>query len=332
MHHLIVTFGCRPGSRRCRRCACDRRVGWLTRPTVRTVTALVLVLGVVGCHGAHGSGKAGSQAPRVTAGPSTATVSSSSPSAPTVTPTPSPTLTPQPTATVPAASLLAATTLTPAPALRSVAGFAGTDIMRLPTTSRVVALTFDAGANADAIPEILATLRSQKIPATFFLTGAWARAFPAQAREVGTLFPIGNHTNTHLDLPQLSSAQVASQVTDAQVSISSITGRDPRPLFRFPFGSRDARTRTVVNGLGYVSVLWTVDTLGWEGTGGGQTTSTVTARVLAHLQPGEIVLMHVGSNPKDHSTLDGDALRNLIDAIKTAGYGFVTIPQGLGLS
>lgn len=220
----------------------------------------------------------------------------------------------------------------PVPVSRSAAAFAGTDIVRLPTSSRVVALTFDAGANADAIPEILATLRSQSVAATFFLTGDWVRAFPAQAREVGTLFPIGNHTNTHPHLPQLSSAQVASQVTDAQAGISAVTGRDPRPLFRFPFGSRDARTRAVVNGLGYVSVSWTVDTLGWEGTSGGQTTSTVTALVLAHLQPGEIVLMHVGSNPKDHSTLDGDALRNVIEAIKTAGYGFVTIPQGLGLS
>ena len=49
------------------------------------------------------------------------------------------------------------------------------------------------------------------------------------------------------------------------------------------------------------------------------------------MQPGEIVLMHVGSNPKDRSTLDGDALRNIIETIKAAGYGFVTIPQGLGL-
>ena len=87
-----------------------------------------------------------------------------------------------------------------------------------------------------------------------------------------------------------------------------------------------------MNGLGYVSVFWTVDTLGWEGTSGGQTTSSVTARVLANVQPGEIVLMHVGSNPKDRTTLDGDALRGIIDALKARGYGFVTIPQGLGLS
>jgi peptidoglycan/xylan/chitin deacetylase (PgdA/CDA1 family) len=268
----------------------------------------------------------------VSSAPSTTTVPSSSPPAPSVTPTPSTPLTPQPTVTVPASSPPPATTSTPAPVFQSGASFAGKDIVRLPTSGRVVALTFDAGANANAIPEILATLGSENVPATFFLTGDWVRAFPAQAREVGALYPVGNHSNTHPHLPQLPSAQVASQVTDAQVSISAITGRDPRPLFRFPFGSRDARTMAVVNGLGYVSVFWTVDTLGWEGTSGGQTTSTVTARVLAHLQPGEIVLMHVGSNPKDHSTLDGDALRNIIEAIKTAGYGFVTIPQGLGLS
>jgi len=53
---------------------------------------------------------------------------------------------------------------------------------------------------------------------------------------------------------------------------------------------------------------------------------------MANLQPGEIVLMHVGSHPTDHSTLDGDALPAVIAGIKAAGYGFVTIPQGLALN
>lgn len=52
---------------------------------------------------------------------------------------------------------------------------------------------------------------------------------------------------------------------------------------------------------------------------------------MAHLQPGEIVLMHVGSHPTDHSTLDGDALPTVIARVKAAGYTFVTIPQGLAL-
>lgn len=213
-----------------------------------------------------------------------------------------------------------------------LAQFAGKDIVRLPTTQHVVALTFDAGANADAIPKILATLQAEGVPGTFFLTGAWVKAFPAQAHQVGALYPVGNHTSTHPHLPQLPSADVAAQVTSAQAAITAATGRNPQPLFRFPFGDRDTRTRQIVNGLGYVSVFWTVDTLGWEGTSGGQSVASVTHHALAALQPGEIVLMHVGSNPTDHSTLDGDALKGMIDQMKAAGYGFVTIPQGLGLS
>lgn len=44
---------------------------------------------------------------------------------------------------------------------------AGKDWTYLPTSRRVVALTFDAGANADAVPSILATLRREGVPATF---------------------------------------------------------------------------------------------------------------------------------------------------------------------
>jgi len=50
------------------------------------------------------------------------------------------------------------------------------------------------------------------------------------------------------------------------------------------------------------------------------------ARAIDHLQPGEIILMHVGANPADHSTLDADALPRIIDAIRAHGYQFVTLP------
>jgi peptidoglycan/xylan/chitin deacetylase (PgdA/CDA1 family) len=84
-----------------------------------------------------------------------------------------------------------------------------------------------------------------------------------------------------------------------------------------------------VNGHRYGSIRWTVDTLGWQGTSGGQSTKTVVARVLANLQPGAIVLLHVGSHPSDHSTLDADALPTVITELKRRGYGFVTIYQSI---
>jgi peptidoglycan/xylan/chitin deacetylase (PgdA/CDA1 family) len=201
----------------------------------------------------------------------------------------------------------------------------GVDWTRIPTSAPVVALTFDAGANADGIPSILATLRTKKVPATFFLTGQWVRAFPAPANEVAVGgFVVGNHTDTHPELTSLSDAQVRAQVLTAQRSILVANGVETRPFFRFPFGDVDGRVLGIVNDLGYVGVRWTVDTLGWQGTSGGMTVQRVVDRVLGALQPGEIVLMHVGSHPTDRSMLDAAALPQIIDAIRARGYGFVT--------
>ena len=52
--------------------------------------------------------------------------------------------------------------------------------------------------------------------------------------------------------------------------------------------------------------------------------------MLANAKPGEIVLMHCGSNPKDHSTLDAAALPTVIRDLKARGYSFVTIDAMLG--
>jgi hypothetical protein len=43
------------------------------------------------------------------------------------------------------------------------------------------------------------------------------------------------------------------------------------------------------------------------------------------LRPGEIVLMHVGSNPDDHTTFDADALPQVITELRARGYSFVTL-------
>jgi peptidoglycan/xylan/chitin deacetylase (PgdA/CDA1 family) len=203
---------------------------------------------------------------------------------------------------------------------------AGKDWTYVPTTRRVVALTFDAGANADAVRAILTTLRREGVPATFFLTGNFVRDFPAAARSIAAAgFRIGDHTITHPYLTRLSDAAVRREILGGAQQILSVTGKNPVPLLRFPFGDADARTIALANGAGYVPVRWTVDTLGWEGTAGHISPSVVAARVLAAARPGEIVLMHVGSNPDDHTTFDADALPQVISGLRAQGYSFVTL-------
>lgn len=206
------------------------------------------------------------------------------------------------------------------------ASLVGSEWDRIPTTDRVVALTFDCGANADGAQKILDTLAQKGATATFFMCGNFIRNFWNVASEIAQRYPVGNHTMTHPDLRTLSDADVVEEIVSAERTIREL-GADPHPLFRFPYGGSDQRTIALANAYGYGGIRWTVDTLGWEGTSGGQSVATVTSRVLGSLRPGEIVLMHVGSNPDDRSTLDADALAGVIDAVRAQGYTFATIPQ-----
>ena len=207
----------------------------------------------------------------------------------------------------------------------------GVDLERIPTTQKVVALTFDAGANDAALRSVLATLAANGVPGTFFPTGDWVNQFPADPALIYNAgHRIGNHSMTHPDFTTLTDAQIAAEINSAQRTIEA-AGADPLPFFRFPFGARDSRTVADANSAGYAAIRWTVDTLGWAGTmNGTRGPGFIVQRVMASAQPGEIVLMHLGSNPDDGSTLDAAALPEVISQLRAAGYGFVTLDAALG--
>ena len=303
------------------------------RAVVAVVPMLLLVVGAAACQGStSGTGTSASTRPAHTPSSSTSTATPSATTVPTTAPGPGPTASARPTASAPLTT--GTTTLSPsttaAGACAVTAAHRGVDLEVLPTTRRVVALTFDAGAAATGLPSILATLAAADVPATFFLTGRFAETYPAQARTVAAAYPVGNHTSTHPDLTTLPPTAVLDEVRHGAAAITSVTGVDPRPWFRFPYGARDARTIALVNDECDVPIRWTVDTLGWKGTSAGMTATMVRDRVLAALRPGEIVLMHVGANPADGSTLDAEALPSVIAAVRARGYGFVTLGDILG--
>lgn len=265
-------------------------------------------------------------APSVSVSP-TATVTPSPTPAPS--PQPSTTRTPQPTATpTPRPSP------TPTPTLGRTlpASMRGVEWYTLPTDRKIVALTFDAGSGDQGLAKILKTLADKNVPGTFFLTGQFVQRYPNDARAVAAvdMHSIGNHTWDHPHMNALSDAAVRDEIVSAEQSIVSVTGRQPWPLYRFPYGESSQRTIAIANSLGYGSIRWTVDTLGWEGSldvngnPTGQSVTSVTTRTLNAARPGEIVLMHVGAAP-DGTTLDADALAGVIDGLRARGYSFVAI-------
>src|SRR6266498_5282657 len=111
----------------------------------------------------------------------------------------------------------------------------GGELVRLQTRQHVVALTFDGGGNADGAKTVLKTLRRERVPATFFLTGRFVRAYPEIARAIGRRYLIANHTVDHPHLTAMSNAGVTREIVWANVLIRRATHQDTRPLFRFPY-------------------------------------------------------------------------------------------------
>ena len=135
-----------------------------------------------------------------------------------------------------------------------------------------VALTFDTEHPARpctgrVLELILASLARAGAPATFFVQGRWARSSPDQARRIGSAgHLIGNHSHHHAPMDSLTEDGFRADVRAAGATIEAVTGVDPRPWFRCPFGEGidDPDVVHRLAELGYVHVGWDVDPRDWH--------------------------------------------------------------------
>jgi len=206
-------------------------------------------------------------------------------------------------------------TATPAPLL----------VERGLTTDKVVAFTFDAGADRGYAPEILAYLRRVGLHATFGMTGRWAAAnADLVAQMVRDGHQMINHTYDHRSLTgystngaPLTQGAVFNELDSTDRLLSGITGSSTRPYWRAPYGDETAALRQTLANHGYpVDVRWTLDTLGWN----GLSAAAITRRALDAAAPGAIYLMHVGRQSQD-----AIALPTIWAALAGQGYRAATI-------
>ncbi|MGK4580077.1 polysaccharide deacetylase family protein [Kitasatospora sp. HPMI-4] len=196
----------------------------------------------------------------------------------------------------------------------------GQAVRVMPTTHRVVALTFNAAWDETGLTEVLATLRREHAPATFFLTGQYAERHPAAARAMAAEHGIGNHSYRHPEFTGLTPGQQREEVLRADRAIRAATGAVPLPFFRFPYSATTPQGITTVNSLGFADIEFTTDTKGYLGTAGGMTVDRAVARALDRLAPGEIIQLHVGTSDGLAPALDAEALPQIITAVRARGY------------
>jgi len=193
------------------------------------------------------------------------------------------------------------------------------EIERGPTGQRKLALTFDAGADAQALPTILDALRARHLRATFFLTGQFVRSFPDLVRRIAAEgHELGNHSDTHPDLTTLPDRQVVAELARAEAAVMAVTNQTTRPWFRPPLGARDERIRDLAAAMGYRTVYWTLDSTDWRAE---VTAAMLRQRVLQYASDGAIIVFHVGSQAT------AEALPSLLDDLITAGYHPVALSE-----
>ncbi|MGW6786079.1 polysaccharide deacetylase family protein [Streptomyces sp. NPDC054987] len=207
---------------------------------------------------------------------------------------------------------------------RPPASLLGEEIRRLPTSRKVVALTFNAAWDEAGIDTVLAELRRRALPATFFPTGAFAAAHPRAVRTIGAAHGLGNHSYSHPYFEELTTAQRVEEVRRADAAIRKASGTEPLPFFRFPYSATTRDCVTDVNDLGYAAIEFTADTNGYLGPQGGMSVEAAVERAVDALSPGAIIQMHVGSSG-DGTVLDAEALPLVIDAAEAWGYTVVDL-------
>jgi peptidoglycan/xylan/chitin deacetylase (PgdA/CDA1 family) len=224
-------------------------------------------------------------------------------------------------------------TPTPVPPTQTSTQSAAQDFITIRTADTdepIVALTFDAGADRGYAEEILDTLQAEDVVATFGMTAHWAEANPDLIiRMVNEGHTLMNHTETHrswtgfsTSSAPLTSAERAEELRVTEAVIETIVGYDMRPYFRPPYGDYDDSVIADLQANGYtVNVMWTVDSLGWN----GLTAAEITTRTLNGTVPGAIHLFHVGA-----ASQDAAALPAIISGLRDLGYRFVTIQDMVG--
>jgi peptidoglycan/xylan/chitin deacetylase (PgdA/CDA1 family) len=198
-----------------------------------------------------------------------------------------------------------------------------TEIERGPRGKSQIALTFDAGANAECFEDLIAALEKAQVHSTFFITGNFAQRKSDCAKAITKHgHEIGNHTWNHLDLTRQSDEIVREEITRAEDLLTEISGQTPRPRWRAPFGARDARVLRIAASLGYRSIYWTIDSL--DSMEPRKTSQFLIDRITSITDTqldGAIILMHVG----EKSTTD--ALPAIIANLQGRGFRLVTVSK-----
>ncbi len=203
-------------------------------------------------------------------------------------------------------------------------------ITRLPTSDRVVALTFDACEGWERVSfdrEVLDFVLEQKIPVTLFVTGKFVQNNATDIARLSKLdfVDIENHSWDHPNtMNRFDPHRVVNEVGRAQQEIGRVTGKPPQ-FFRFPAGNFNQRGLKAVEDLGLKVVHWR-----WASgdPSHGETAARLFTRTMTNVEPGDVLIFHINGR----GVHTAEALPHIVAALKEQGFRFVLVSDYVGRS
>ena len=201
---------------------------------------------------------------------------------------------------------------------------------RGPAECNAVHLSLDAGADRGYAEMILDVVKEENVTLSFGMTGRWAQQnSDLMKRIVDEGHEVINHTWSHSSFTGFSAGRPMSvyerrlELDRTEEFLVELTGKSTRPYFRPPYGDLDGGALKDVSDAGYdYTMMWTIDSFGWMRIPAAQ----IVQRCLSRVEPGAIILMHVGIESED-----GPALRTIIAGLRERGYLIVGMADLLGL-
>jgi cellulose synthase/poly-beta-1,6-N-acetylglucosamine synthase-like glycosyltransferase/spore germination protein YaaH/peptidoglycan/xylan/chitin deacetylase (PgdA/CDA1 family) len=211
-----------------------------------------------------------------------------------------------------------------------------------------IAITFDDGPDPEWTPKILDVLKQKHATATFFLIGYQTDQFSGIAKRIYQEgHTIGNHTFTHPDVSNISTAYMKVELNLTERLFGSLMGiratlmRPPYAIDEEPDTADEVRPLEIPQEMGYITVGNRIDPNDWNLNDpserhGRRTAEEITSYVLSHLPPchadnlrcGNIVLLHDGGGNRSETVR---ALPMIIDGVRAKGFEVAPVYELLGM-
>lgn len=218
--------------------------------------------------------------------------------------------------------------------------------VELPAGDRRIALTFDLCEQTHEIAgydgRIVDALRAADARATFFAGGKWLLTHAERAQQLmaDPLFEVAEHGFAHRNVRLLQGSSLRREIVAPLQAYAGLrrdlagrqclgrsgdenaARRAPAriSLIRFPFGACNEPALHAAAAAGLTAIQWDFAS-GDPDQGSGA--SSLVRRILARVRPGSIVVLH--ANGRGWHT--GEAMPQIISALRRAGYGFATVSE-----